>query len=68
MYGSNCSWWIFCPRPCISFEIVRNYSIQNGYSSEEDINNLFEYLHKYGKVPLPLKEEFWGAIFGSIED
>jgi PhnB protein len=37
-------------------------------SSEEDIHNVFETLSLDGKVQKPLKEEFWGGIFGSLED
>lgn len=35
--------------------------------SEPEIYDLFDKLSKGGKSP-PLKEEFWGAIFGTLED
>jgi PhnB protein len=37
-------------------------------TSEEDIRTLFEKLSINGKVSKPLKVEFWGGIFGSVED
>ena len=39
-----------------------------GCSSEQDIRRLFELLSEKGKVLQPLKQEFWGGLFGSLED
>ena len=39
-----------------------------GCSSEQEILTLFENLSTSGKVKKPIKEEFWGGIFGSVED
>jgi len=36
--------------------------------SEEALKDLFEKLSEGGTVVQPLKEEFWGAIFGSLND
>jgi PhnB protein len=45
-----------------------NVALAMGCSSEEEIRSLFDKLSKGGRVFQALKEEFWGAIFGSIED
>ncbi len=36
--------------------------------SKESLNTLFDLLSEGGTVIQPLKEEFWGAIFGSVKD
>lgn len=45
-----------------------NVAIAMSCSSEEEIRDLFEKLSRGGKVFQDLKEEFWGAIFGTMED
>jgi PhnB protein len=37
-------------------------------SSEEEIKRLFNKLSAGGKVGHPLKEEFWGSIYGDFSD
>jgi len=45
-----------------------NVALAMSCSSEEEIHSLFDKLSKSGRAFQPLKEEFWGAIFGSMED
>ena len=45
-----------------------NIVLAIGCSSAAGISKLFNDLSTNGKVIKPLKEEFWGAIFGSVED
>lgn len=45
-----------------------NIALGVGCSSEQEIRTLFESLSANGNVQKPLKEEFWGGIFGSVED
>jgi PhnB protein len=45
-----------------------NIALAMNCKSEEEIHSLFSILSKGGKVFQALKEEFWGAIFGSMED
>ncbi|MES2276931.1 MAG: VOC family protein [Bacteroidota bacterium] len=37
-------------------------------SSEEEINTYFNKLAEGGHIMDPLKEQFWGAIFGAVKD
>jgi PhnB protein len=43
-------------------------SIAIGCSSEEEINRIFNQLSEGGKVMDPIKQQFWGALFGAVED
>jgi len=43
-------------------------SLMLNCSSEEEIRKLFSKLSAGGKVGHPLKEEFWGSIFGDFTD
>lgn len=45
-----------------------NIALAVGCSSGQDIRKLFKNLSKGGNILKSLKEEFWGGIFGSIED
>lgn len=45
-----------------------NIALAISCNSEEDIYSLFDKLGKDGKVSAPLKEEFWGGIFGRLTD
>lgn len=45
-----------------------NIALALDCSSEQEIFSLFDKLGKSGRVSAPLKEEFWGAIFGAIVD
>lgn len=43
-------------------------SFNLGPDSKEQLEELFEKLAEGGRVDQPLKEEFWGAVFGSLTD
>ncbi|HWB28466.1 MAG TPA: VOC family protein [Chitinophagaceae bacterium] len=45
-----------------------NVALSVNCSSGEEINNLFEKLSEGGKVIDSLKAQFWGALFGVLED
>lgn len=45
-----------------------NIALAISCNSEEEIFRLFDKFGKSGRVSAPLKEEFWGAIFGAIVD
>lgn len=45
-----------------------NIALSISCSSEQEIYNLFDKLSKGGKISAPPKEEFWGAIFCTLED
>lgn len=45
-----------------------NVSLSLNCSNEEEINTFFTKLSAGGKVLDPLKEQFWGAIFGALTD
>ena len=45
-----------------------NMSISVMCSSEEEINTYFNALSEGGKVIDPLKVQFWGGIFGVLDD
>jgi PhnB protein len=45
-----------------------NIALAMSCKSEEEIHSIFNLLSKEGKVLQALKEAFWGAIFGSVED
>lgn len=45
-----------------------NISLAIGCDSEEQINTYFNKLAEGGQVMDPLKEQFWGAIFGAVND
>ncbi|HVX48596.1 MAG TPA: VOC family protein [Chitinophagaceae bacterium] len=45
-----------------------NIALSVNCSSEEEINNFFEKLSEGGKVIDSLKKQFWGGIFGVLED
>lgn len=45
-----------------------NISLSLNCNSEEEINTFFTKLSAGGKVLDPLKEQFWGAIFGCVTD
>jgi PhnB protein len=45
-----------------------NVSLSVNCSSEEEINEFFSKLSASGKTLEPLKEQFWGAIFGALTD
>ena len=45
-----------------------NFGLALSCDSEKDINALFSCLSAGGSVIDPLKTQFWGAIFGCVED
>ena len=45
-----------------------NISLSLNCSSEEEINTFFAALAEGGKIFEPLKDQFWGAIFGCVAD
>ena len=45
-----------------------NVALSLNCSSEEEINNFFSTLSEGGKIMDPLKEQFWGALFGCFTD
>jgi PhnB protein len=45
-----------------------NISLSLICSTEEEINTFFSKLSEGGKIIDPLKEQFWGAIFGVLRD
>jgi PhnB protein len=45
-----------------------NFALSVNCNSEEEINSLFKKLGNGGTVIDPLKEQFWGAIFGVLND
>jgi len=45
-----------------------NIALALSCGSEAEIYALFDKLGKGGRVAVPLKEEFWGAIFGTLVD
>ena len=55
----------------ISREGYRNgsaVSLSLNCSSEAEIKKYFAYLSDEGKIIEPLKDQFWGALFGCLED
>ena len=45
-----------------------NISITLNCDSEEQINRFFSKLSEGGKIIEPMKEQFWGALFGCFTD
>ena len=45
-----------------------NVSLCIDADSEEDAHRLFKGLSEGGQVSVPLKKEFWGALFGMFND
>jgi len=45
-----------------------NIALSVNCSSEKEINEFFLRLSASGKIIDPLKEQFWGAIFGVLTD
>lgn len=38
------------------------------YKTEEEARNVFAGLGKGGKIVMPLERQFWGAMFGMVQD
>lgn len=45
-----------------------NIALAMTCNSKEEIHLLFDQLQENGRVYQPLKEQFWGALFASLED
>lgn len=54
--------------PGAEFIKGNNYALSVNCGSEEEINSLFEKLSRGGEVIDPLKTQFWGAVFGVLND
>ena len=50
------------------FQKGNNISLSLNCSTEEEINRFFTALSAGGKILEPLKDQFWGAIFGCVTD
>lgn len=51
-----------------TYQPGNNFSLSMNCSSEEQIRALFDKLSEGGQVYEPLKEQFWGALFGMVTD
>lgn len=45
-----------------------NFSLSLNCSSEEEINSFYSRLSEEGNIIDPLREQFWGALFGVLTD
>jgi PhnB protein len=45
-----------------------NIALSVNCSSEEEINTFYNKLSEGGRIVDPLKEQFWGALFGVVAD
>lgn len=45
-----------------------NFSLSINCSSEAQLHTLFEKLSAGGQVFMPVKEQFWGSLFGALSD
>jgi PhnB protein len=45
-----------------------NYSISVNASSEKEARSIFNQLAEGGTITMPMKVEFWGALFGMVND
>jgi PhnB protein len=45
-----------------------NIALALGFTSPEETHSVFEKLEQGGEVLEPLKQQFWGAIYGSLQD
>lgn len=45
-----------------------NYYISINAGSEKEANSIFNQLSEGGTVTMPLRVEFWGALFGMVND
>ncbi len=51
-----------------TYQPGNNFSLTVNCHSEEQIHSLFSKLGEGGKVNMPLSEQFWGALFGTVTD
>ena len=51
-------------------EVIRgnNFALSLSCSSEEEIHHFFDKLSAGGKIIEPVKQQFWGALFGVFTD
>jgi PhnB protein len=45
-----------------------NYSISVNATSKEEAHSIFNQLAEGGNITMPMKVEFWGALFGMVND
>lgn len=45
-----------------------NIHLSIGFDSEEKLRKAFKLLSEDGTVTMPLKEQFWGSLFGMLTD
>jgi PhnB protein len=45
-----------------------NIQLSLGFHDEEKTNRIFENLAKGGKISMPLAKQFWGDVFGMLQD
>ena len=45
-----------------------NFSLHVNCRSEDEINTIFNKMAAGGKIILPVRQEFWGALFGTFAD
>jgi len=50
------------------YQYGNNFSLNVNCGIEEEINTLFQKFATNGKIILPVRQEFWGALFGVLED
>ena len=46
----------------------KRISLNLEFDNPDEIKRVFEALSRNGKIEMPLAEQFWGAIFGSLTD
>ena len=51
-----------------TYQPGNNFSLTINCKSEEQIHSLFNKLAEGGQVLEPVKEQFWGALFGMLTD
>jgi len=45
-----------------------NISLSISVDSKKEADRIFDAIAKKGKADMPMKEEFWGAYFGMVDD
>lgn len=51
-----------------TYQPGNNFSLTVNCHSKEQIQSLFDQLSEGGRVDEPLKQQFWGALFGTVTD
>jgi PhnB protein len=50
------------------YQLGNNFGLSVNCTSEEHIHSLFNKLAEGGNVFMPVREQFWGALFGALSD